>query len=148
MQYLSSMRVSKRRSQDELLENSRALGGSAPAESGDDTLHVHAAALDPSIFGSLRELLDEPILKQTYSDFLANTRLRLQTFPAASEEKAVQEVAHSLRGTAAMLGANQISRAIAQLEREPASSARVARVVEQLFADCTTLEAALRKEGL
>ena len=106
------------------------------------------AVLDGEVFGTLRELLDASILAQTYRDFLSQTRLRLKGFPAASEEKAVREMAHSLRGTAAMLGAGRIAAAVVRLEEEPVTSRAVEQVIELLHAECAALELALRKEGL
>ena len=102
--------------------------------------------LDPAIFGSLRELLDGPILARTYREFLVQTRLRLKTFAVAADEKAVRAMAHNLRGTAAMLGANRIAASVAQLEEKAASSQLIAQVVERLHAECARLESALRKE--
>ncbi len=118
--------------------------------SGGARLAVQAgpAVLDSEVFGSLRELLDATILAQTYRDFLSQTRLRLKGFPAASQEKAIREIAHGLRGTAGMLGANRIAAAAARLEEEPVTSRAVEQVIEQLYAECAALESALRKEEL
>ncbi len=102
-------------------------------------------ALDMEVFSALVELLDPSVIADTYREFLAQTRLRLGSLPKADETRQLHEVAHTMRGTAAMLGASGIAILVTQLEHGPITTLRLEQVTRQLEGSCTRLELALRQ---
>ncbi len=101
--------------------------------------------LDVEVFSALVELLDPFVIADTYREFLAQTRLRLGSLPKADETRQLHEVAHTMRGTAAMLGASGIATLVTQLEYGPITASRLKKITEQLEDSCTRLELALRR---
>lgn len=102
-------------------------------------------ALDVEVFSALTELLDASVVADTYREFLAQTRLRLRSMPDAGEIKQLHSVAHTMRGTAAMLGASGLATLITQLEHGPITTLMLEQVTKQLERACTRLELALRQ---
>ncbi len=132
--------------------------------------HSRSQALDPEIFASLRELLSEPVLEQTYRGLLEQTRDRLRELAGQHDPRIIRETAHSIRGAASMLGAVSLAGAAGQLEDRLSSAAsrpaigtapelspRLAQdspdkllqsSLEKMAAACFAFEAALRQENL
>lgn len=99
--------------------------------------------LDMEVFSALAELLDPTVVAYTYREFLAQTRLRLFSMPKADETRQLHEIAHAMRGTAAMLGANGIAMLVTQLEHDAITTLRLEQVTRQLERSCNRLELAL-----
>ena len=104
-------------------------------------------ALNREIFDSLSHVLDKALLGQIYCDFLAQTRLRADTLAQSADCAAVQATAHTIKGTAGMLGATYIAAVAEQLENDPVTGSDLSAALAELMQDCTALEAALRKSG-
>ncbi|WP_158615430.1 Hpt domain-containing protein [Acidipila sp. EB88] len=103
-------------------------------------------ALDPSTFGTLRRLLDETVLADTYREFLRQTRRRLEAaLNAPAEQDVAHVLGHTLRGTAGMLGAAGLARVAAEFEAESLPETRFRALVQETLRGCTLLEAALRE---
>ena len=105
-----------------------------------------ATVLDLRMFRSWQEMLDGDTLAQTYRELLRQTRERLPQLAAMSTGKQLAELAHSIRGAAAMMGAVAIAQIAADLELCPVPGAAALRETEQMRAACCALEAALREQ--
>ena len=100
-------------------------------------------ALQQEIFDSLCHLLDKAVLTQIYSEFLAQTRLRVHALTQSADPQVVQAMAHTIKGTAGMLGADRIAAAAKQLEDDPATGSDLSAALAEIAEGCTALEAAL-----
>ena len=103
-----------------------------------------APALNLEIFESLSQLLDRAILTQIYGEFLAQTRLRIHTLAQSADPHSVQATAHTIKGTAGMLGAAQIAAAAGQLEDDPITGSDLGAALAGIAENCMALEAALK----
>ncbi len=101
--------------------------------------------LDAEVFSTLAELLNPSVIADTYREFLAQTRLRLCSMPKADETEQLHNLAHTMRGTAAMLGANGLAILVTQLEHGSMTPLRLEQITRQLQRGCTRLELALRQ---
>ncbi len=104
--------------------------------------------LNLDVFRSLLEFLDPSVLTQTYREFLLQTRAKIHFLKGGVSLAETHDVAHALRGTAGMVGADEIAAIAGGLEEEPTSGAPLVVLLECLHGSCTRLEAALRKEQL
>ncbi len=91
-------------------------------------------------------MLDEPTLTRMYLDLIAQTRSRLDLLVAGALPRDVSELAHSMHGATAMLGAISLAEAAALLEQQPQPLAVVPKIVEAMRLDCLALETALREQ--
>ncbi len=91
-------------------------------------------------------MLAPVIITQIYGEFLTLTRLRLQTLPEIFDRQQVGELAHTIKGTAGMLGAQQIAACAEQLESDLDSHRAFESTVQRLGKACLELETELRKE--
>ncbi len=102
-------------------------------------------ALDPEIFNSLHEVLDASVTAEIYREFLSQTRLRFASLAAGTPDLTrMREAAHTLKGTAGMLGAKQIAAGAERLESAVSGNGDAASIIRQILGDCGSLEAALR----
>ncbi len=99
--------------------------------------------LDLAIFGAFRDVLDPKTLAGIYRDFLLQTGARVAALPRLQDREELSGLAHTLKGTAGMLGANRVAARAAQLERELAAGPDLALAAQQLAEACTALRAAL-----
>ena len=98
--------------------------------------------LDPDVYGYLTETLAPNVLAGIYSEFLERTRDRLATL-MSTDSIGLHEFAHTLGGTAGMLGARELVRAVAPLARMEPGSPELERIAHLLSAACDTLEKVL-----
>lgn len=101
--------------------------------------------LDLQIFEALRAVLDSATLSHIYAELLKQTRLRLTGLEQATHPDQVQAVAHSICGSAGMLGAATLAAAAAALEAHPTPDENLVRALESMRRGCAALEAALRE---
>lgn len=102
--------------------------------------------LDPEIFGSFRDMLDPETLAHIYREFLLTTRQRIDSLSEAPDPEALSRLAHTMKGTAGMLGANCIAARAAQLEHDLTHEPNLLQTAQQLTGDCHALESALAAE--
>ncbi len=112
---------------------------------GDASFPQPDSVLDPLTFEPLRELLTPEVLTQIYREFLEQTRMRIDALLA--ERASVPELAHTMRGTAGMLGAQAIAALAGELEQAPADQ-DPRRLLGELHRGCDLLEQILRGERL
>lgn len=98
--------------------------------------------LDPRVFQTYSELFSPELLGEVYRDFLAQTRERLASMSQGVSLESMRSTAHTIAGTAGMLGAGRIARRAAQLEREESECGP--RQLDSLLGACMSLEAQLR----
>ena len=99
-------------------------------------------SLDPAVFGALASVLDPVVLAQIYREFLSQTRCRIEEPSMQHDTQIRASLAHTIKGTAGMLGAEAIARCAAYLE-EP--KADVKGTLTAMSAACAALETALRE---
>ncbi len=94
--------------------------------SGADSLPAGAGAagsnedpvLDLATFGAFRDVLDPHTLADIYREFLQTTATRVAALPGLRDREELARLAHTLKGTAGMLGANRVAARAARLEQE------------------------------
>ncbi len=140
MGYLPGMQVPPVRRPQTVHHRGEGLPLPSPKQTGSEP------TLDAAILASLRELLDAGIVAGIYREFLAQTQARLTSLEAPADPKHVCELAHTIKGTAGMLGAKAIAACAAELEDGPGSPEHLRRQVDRLGEACRALDAALRQE--
>ncbi len=104
--------------------------------------------LDPVVFGSLRGMLDSQVVAQIYREFLLQTRVRLSALSTLEDSGKLRELAHTLKGTAGMLGARELSAYAASLEDTHLAQSDLQQISRRMVVCCEELEEALRRERL
>ena len=74
--------------------------------------------LDLATFGAFRDVLDPKTLADIYREFLEGTAKRVTALPGLRDREELGRLAHTLKGTAGMLGAGRVAALAARLERE------------------------------
>ena len=106
------------------------------------------AVLDPAVFTSFRSFLDEAAAAQVYRIFLADTRQRIGVIAADPACSEAAGLAHTVKGTAGMLGASAIAYRAAQVEHCLPHPPSIASLLARLYDDCAALEAELKHKGV
>ena len=102
-------------------------------------------SLDPAVFGALASALNPVVLAQIYREFLAQTRSRIEEPSIQNDDQARASLAHTIKGTAGMLGAEAIARCAAYLETP---EAEVKGTLTAMSTACAALETALRERQI
>ena len=130
------------------LERSRSLGVSEPKP----VAAVSPGPFDREVLATLRELQEEgepDILGELFDLFLQDTPTRLRAMREAvklEDNEAVQRIAHSLKGSSANLGAQQMAAMCEDLERQARGGAAAAEVVTQLETEFARVQEAMQAE--
>lgn len=100
--------------------------------------------LDAPAFAALAGVLDSSVLAGIYREFLAQTRSRLHQLSSGADRELRAALAHSIKGTAGMLGARSVASCAERLERVE-SEREAAVVLRAMAAACDRLDGELRE---
>ncbi|MFT4113862.1 response regulator [Silvibacterium sp.] len=123
-----------------VIENSRLPLQPAAANRQDEPLQL--AILDENTYQKLSSMMPAPALAEVYEVCLKDTRLRsrLMLEAAGEDESRLRQIAHTVKGGAAMVGAAQTAATAAFLEAGRYSPADVPDLINKLLFSCDQLE--------
>jgi HPt (histidine-containing phosphotransfer) domain-containing protein len=101
------------------------------------------AAVDNEILSFLQQTLDPVVLARIYAEFLERTRGRIAELTAL-DQAGVREFAHTVAGTAGMLGATALAICAGAAGPLQPGSSELGRLARTLEAACEHLETELR----
>ncbi len=103
--------------------------------------------LDLATFAAFRDVLDPQTLADIYREFLHTTAARVAALPGLRDRgEELGRLAHTLKGTAGMLGANRVAALAARLEQELPGKPDLRQTADELAKACTELRVALGRE--
>ena len=123
----------------------RADNAEAPGEHATHVDVPSVEVLDGDTFQALLSTLQPTVLLEIYRQFLLQTRQRCEALQRSSDSATLHAFAHTLRGTAGMLGATSIA---ALADQFTTDGAPLLRSIDRLETACHALESALRQERL
>ncbi len=104
-------------------------------------------SLDTAIFSALAEALDRVVLAQIYREFLSQTRSRIEELSSRRDKYTRAALAHTIKGTAGMLGARSLATWAACLEHAEGEG-ETEKMLTAMLAACAALDAALRERQI
>ena len=108
-----------------------------------DSSSTAPPVLDLETLGALRELLPDPEVYAIYRSFVQHTRERIAALGTSFDPATVKREAHSLRGSAAMLGASALASLAGSLEEHVVTGAPLREHAKDLAEALAALTEAL-----
>ncbi len=122
-----------------------SLGAQVPPRTCAHEVCLDAAVLDAAVFDALAAVLAPSVLAQIYREFLVQTQGRVEQLSFGSDTDLRRALAHTVKGTAGMLGARAVASCAEALEG--ARSRRdEQKTLAAMLAACAMLHAALREK--
>ena len=118
-----------------------------PGSPGLSQPRVHELCLDLTVFDALAGVLDPPVLAQVYREFLLQTRSRVEELRSKPNYGNRPALAHTIKGTAGMLGARAIAGHAERLESGQGEG-ETAKTLAAMLTACAALDAALRERRI
>lgn len=104
-------------------------------------------SLDPEVFDELYESVceQEVAVATLYETFLENAARLIEALRAADPDTAREKALHTLKGSAAMMGATRIARLATELQRTSATleDTRMRDAIDELVRELATLRQAV-----
>jgi CheY-like chemotaxis protein len=121
------------------------LGGhsiSAEAPETSQAAHDYLPVLDENVFQKMSRMMPSPALREVYEACLSDTRAREQQMRAAiaaNDFAQVSTIAHSIKGSAGMVGAKKLAATAADLELGAYEPGNVSAMIDKLLSNCDEL---------